>query len=470
MRSQWIAAGVAVLLGLSWIIASGGAQQATAVGGATSPLVLPVYPAAELAQWEPKFRRSIEDNYRRVMLPALTTEEAAALRKMRFNFPTDPGQVTLAFRATSAGTIELPVASLLLLKDLSGAEAWLTANRYTTFPLLEYLSVIRLGRLGQWPTRDRLPLPALGIPPGGDTAAAVLARRDDTLNKTILFVVGHEMGHLIHGLDAHGRCAAAGARCNVAQVRAAEAKADAFAVDLFRRIGIVPSGSNFLFLIASRLQPFPSEFAGAAAWQRHLASLTHPLDSQRIATVARLIAANRDGFAAGMPDSVLGRRQIDTAVVDLRTLASNLDDRSLGATQLARAKTLLPQDLRPRTTLQPALRPAVADRAATRPFTGYYRGAFRQASGGAQPVELLFRSAAGGSIDAELMLMGIRGAISGRLPVPTQIAGTMDIGGDPYDVRIDASSDGRKLSGDYRSRTNPNIRGRIEARRGAAAP
>jgi len=182
-------------------IAVSTAATALAQPAATS---LPIYSADTIREREPEFRSVIIGNYERLMRPTLNPAEARKLRAVRWSFPTNEQQVLFEFYANSAGngTITMPVASLLLLKDLATAEAWLTVNGYSTFSLLDYVTIVRLNRLAQWPASDRLPARALGIPEDALNDERVRARRNEVLSKSILFIVAHELGHLLHGLDA----------------------------------------------------------------------------------------------------------------------------------------------------------------------------------------------------------------------------------------------------------------------------
>ena len=445
-------------------IAVSTAATALAQPAATS---LPIYSADTIREREPEFRSVIIGNYERLMRPTLNPAEARKLRAVRWSFPTNEQQVLFEFYANSAGngTITMPVASLLLLKDLATAEAWLTVNGYSTFSLLDYVTIVRLNRLAQWPASDRLPARALGIPEDALNDERVRARRDGTLNTTILFIVAHELGHLLHGLDAQARCAQNRGQCDYRALQASETRADAFAIELFRRMGLVPSSSNLFFALTSRLQPLPSEFADTTSWRRNIAARTHPNDAQRIAAAANLIERDRASFATGFANPPDAMPQITALVRDLRKLSESLEDRGVSALQLAWAKTMLPADLQPRKTLLPSLRVTAADRAKRGAFAGHYRGKLAQANGLSQELEILFRTGAGGTIVGEAMVNGIRGRIEGQLASTAVLAGTIDIGGDIYDVRLETSRDGAVIRGNYGSREQPSVKGSLNLQR-----
>jgi hypothetical protein len=82
---------------------------------------LPIYPQDTIREWEPEFRAAVEDNYARLFRPRLNSRETPHLRALRFEFPTAPEQVLFQFHSRSDGAVVLPVAALLLLKDLVAA-------------------------------------------------------------------------------------------------------------------------------------------------------------------------------------------------------------------------------------------------------------------------------------------------------------------------------------------------------------
>ncbi len=412
---------------------------------------LPVYADATIREWAPEYREMVKDNYRRMILNQLSPAEAQRLRALKWDFPADPAQVLFDFYARGDGTIVLPVASLLLLKDLATAEAWLTVNGYASQTVLDYLSVIRRDRLGQWPVRERLPLAALGVPANANDNPSVLERRNENLSKSILFIMGHELGHLVHGLDAQAACRrpSGGERpagCDLAALQRAEAA-------------------------AARLTELPFEFPSDAQWQEYAKGRTHPLDSARIANVAALITAQRAAFASAFANPVAGGARVDSLVASLRQLAQLLDDRSLGGLQVSWGKTLQPQDLKPRKSMMPTLRPQPGDLAAVGAFTGYFRGELRPAGNDrGQPLELLARPAGGSNIGGELMLMGIRGQFDGALTAPRRALLTLDLGGDLYDLTLETTADGRSIAGSYQSRADRSANGRLQLTRSTTPP
>jgi hypothetical protein len=416
-------------------------------------VTFPLYSDAVIQEWESEFRGMVSDNWR-LMLNNLDADEARKLRQLKWEFPTEATEVLLHFRTFPDGRVLMPVASLLFLKDLANAEAWLTVNGYASQSVLDYVTIIRMDRLSQWPVRDRLPINALGVPASATNDARVLERRNETLSKSILFVMGHEIGHHLQGFGSFAP-------------QESEMKADAIAVDMFRRIGLIPSGSNFFFVILSRLSAFRFEFPSDEKWQDYQKKRTHPLDATRIANVADLIKMQRNSFASALPNAAAGASRVDYVVEELNKLAKLVDDRNLGGLQVAWGKTLEPQDLLPRKTPQPILRPKAAELAATGPFAGHFQGELRPTGSGnnSHSIELLFHPRAGVSISAELMMSGIRGACSGKLGDGGRADLIMEVGGDRYQLALEMSPDGRAITGRYESRDTPSVQGQLRLTR-----
>jgi hypothetical protein len=397
----------------------------------------------------------VQDNYARLFRPKLTTQEAEHLRALRFEFPTDPELVLFEFKTRVDGTVVLPVASLLLLKDLVAAQVWLEANGYSAQTMLDYLAIVRQHRLANWPASERLPLKALGIPAGATSDKHLLEQRSDILDKTVFFILGHELGHLIQGFSAQIACnqsKARGDNCDFAALQRSEAQADAFAVDMFRRIGLVPSASNFFFVASSRLSQMPFEFRDQHAWQEHAKKQSHPLDSARIRNVAALIKRQRDAFASGFSSPAIGSLRVDDAVNKLRLLSYRLDDRNLSGMQIAWAKSLEPEDIKPRRSAEPRLRPTTGDLAAKQPWTGFFIGRAEFASGGSAPLEVVMRvNGSGPQITGNVMLGGIRGRIEGRYENATRASATWTVAGDTYRLTMVTGSTPGNLTATYQS-------------------
>jgi len=122
------------------------------------------------------------------------------------------------------------------------------------------------------------------------------------LKSSILFIMAHEVGHIV--LRHRGGLKGAASQQQ-------EIEADSFALDHFAAIGATPAGMAIYFL--------------AVRWHDPLAATasygTHPVSPQRIDSIAERMVANPDAFSFAEPNRQLGRAQALSMANDLRTIA-----------------------------------------------------------------------------------------------------------------------------------------------------
>jgi hypothetical protein len=390
------------------------------------------YSRATIAEWKSEFSSMIAHNLKESMWPWLTNQDHAKIARVRFVYIDDPAAAIMGFR-TDGSIVYMPVTGLLFLKDLALAEAWLHLNGYTSQTLLDYLNALRLGRHANWGT-DGLPLQALGIPAQALQDQRVLDRRNETLSKGILFIVGHELGHVVQGLDAHTRCRGSATNaCDYAAVRRAESRADEFAAALLGRIGLVPQSAAFLYTIFSRITRSPAEFPTLEAWQAYALEQEHPIDSQRVRSLADWMKVNAK--------RLVDKSRADQLVEQLDLLARSIDDRDADLWQIACAKSLDLADLQPRATLMATLRPTASEAALSGRLAGYYRGDIRFHTLEARPLEvLLVPSSDGHSLRVQTMFGGIRGSALLNIASDRRSAnGTWSVGDDRYELVLEST-------------------------------
>lgn len=423
-----------------------------------------IYPPPLLAEWQGEFESVLNGTLHEVVLKRLTSEEAARVRGIQLAFPLDGRLWPFDFTVQGgvAPVITMPIASLMFLKDVSLAESWLHVNGWSTGALLDYMGALRFGRLAGVAPGRRGPLAALGIPADAANDRRVLDRRNETLDKLVLFIIAHELGHLLQpdGLAPQARCQRAGGLgCDRDALRRSEMAADEIAVDLMRRVGSVPNAAALFFALDSRYLGLPAE-PGADGERSRGAALTHPVDAERVRALRAAIDDRQPAFVRQLRDPSVGLARLRELSDSLRELADGLANPLLARHQTFVAKTLEPQDLLPRSTPVPTLRPGLEAQTATGPATGYHRGEMRMGSTGApMSVEVLWNtsSAADG---AQVMVQGIRGRLSGR-----NGSYVLDLGGDVYDLRLGAEPAEQPIEGTWRSRGQPSVGGVITLRR-----
>lgn len=387
---------------------------ALAAAGSVGHAADPGYGEQLQREWAEEFRAFVTDNVRGLIEPALTPAERERIGRWRFEFPIGARVAPWDFYATYDRAVVLPVESLLLLKDLSLAQAYLSVHRYSQMPVLEYAALLGNGGLERWPQAQRLPKAALGVPADLSNDKAVMDRHQQWLLSAVLWIVAHELGHLHESFAPRAEPRNDEEREVEAQrSRTAERRADAFAVDLMRRAQVTPLAASGFFALASRITTPLAASATEPAWHRHTTYRTHPLDAERVNAVADAFEARRNDFLRTYKNPVTAGLVLTATVTELRTLATTLGERGAAATQADCALTYLPQDLKPRRADTFDLQPAPGQRVVSGPWSGLFDGAAAVGGGTAPMRVLMWRD--GDRIAADTQHLCYRGRADGRI-------------------------------------------------------
>jgi len=156
------------------------------------------YDAQVLEYWATQMPEGVRANYEEVLLQALRPDERAAMGKTVLALPLEESDSLINFHA-GANTVFIPISSLRFLADICIAYAWLSLNGRDLQVLTNYLSIVQQ----QWPEKLHgaryLPLDALHIPPGVRQESRVISRMQTMFGSAVVFVLGHELGHLRYG-------------------------------------------------------------------------------------------------------------------------------------------------------------------------------------------------------------------------------------------------------------------------------
>ena len=218
----------------------------------------------------------------------LTPEQRKQLAHVSIKFPlTEPTHPLNFYANVKTGEVFFPVSSIQLLRDLTLAYSWLSVNGYDLQPITDYLVMIHY----QWTNGKLLgkkytPLEALGIPANANDDAKVSDRFQKLFGSMVVFILGHELGHIYHNHQG-----------NAQQY---EQEADQFGLGLLKNFGALPTGVGLFFHIYSHLDPFP----GDASYANNIANRTHPLGPSRLQAVIDDIQKNGASYSAGQNDSV----------------------------------------------------------------------------------------------------------------------------------------------------------------------
>jgi hypothetical protein len=253
---------------------------------------------ADAARWGDQIR----DEYRDTILPQLTDKEKAALGAIKIEVPIS-GPKGDPFQFYSDGdAVYLPALSLRFYSDLCVANAWLNAHGFDGTTVRDYVGYLfKEAGAGR---RTALPVfRTLGVPDNARDESAVANRTDRNFGNTIVFLLAHELGHVLkkHRTDLS----------DPVQKRNQEIEADAFAIEVMRRIGQPPIGVELWFdverighvqgvrsIVADR---YPTD----SEWQKYLAGLDHPVTTERLNAIAAALEKAPDAFARNQTDQAL---------------------------------------------------------------------------------------------------------------------------------------------------------------------
>ncbi|HXQ01882.1 MAG TPA: hypothetical protein VN801_02850 [Candidatus Udaeobacter sp.] len=306
-----------------------------------------LYPEEKLQADAARWSEQIQAEYRDTILPQLTDEERSALGTVKIKVPlSGPNGDPFSFYTDDKGTIYLPALSLRFFSDLCVANAWLNAHGYDGTTVRDYVGVL----LREATLSPGAPLPAvfrtLGVPDNAREESAVANRVDRNFGNTIVFLLAHELGHALKKHDTHSR--------DPVQKQRQEIEADAFAIEVMRRIGQVPLGVEFWFDVEriGHVQGIrrvaSARFPTEAEWQKYLAGLDHPVTSERLDALATAVEKAPDSFARNQADQARWTRNSKIFAQYMRLGAPSA---AIGAARVAeyeRVRDLHLEDLKPR--------------------------------------------------------------------------------------------------------------------------
>lgn len=228
-----------------------------------------------------RFGEQIRAEYRETILPKLTDAERSALSALKIEVPISaPSGDPFEFYSDK-DTVYLPALSLRFYADLCAASAWLNIHGHDGTTVRDYVGVLfREAKVS--PGAPLLPVfQTLGVPDNPRANTAVANRADRNFGNTVVFLLAHELGHILKkhppGLS------------DLAQRRTHEIEADAFAIENARRIEQWPLGIEFWFDCERIRHIAPVKFPTEAEWQKKLAALRHPVTTERLEALAAAI-------------------------------------------------------------------------------------------------------------------------------------------------------------------------------------
>lgn len=326
------------------------------------------YDRETLVYWSGQTPPGIEENFHEVVWPILTPEEKRSLAGIALVFPLEDGSHPMNFYASSDGakkTITLPISSLRFFGDIALAYAWLYESGYSLEPITDYLAMLKYQwHRGLLAGRQYKPREVLGIPADATANARVASQFQNIFGTTIVFVLGHELGHLYHKHELTK---------NRERSRQQEEEADRFGLEIMRRIAAAPVGMVQYFTILALLEPYKSD----PDYIESSNASTHPVTSSRL----RAIGSGLRSLAPDFTRTGTRAATLEKISTDVETLIKYFDDDGTQDVLRRIGLAAKPELLGPR---KPGAKIVVAPRAEAQPrapFSGQYRGKWLDAKG-----------------------------------------------------------------------------------------
>jgi hypothetical protein len=331
------------------------------------------YSDAALIKAQSVFSNDIQSLFK-VIRRHLSPEENRRLGNVRLIFPlrtcdTQPISNPLNFYSNYKERIVcLPVQSKVFFSDLLLAYVWLVDNGYQPQTVLDYAGMVGYYSRKSISARPPeqyfgdhfpLPLPVLQIPGNAAKNPTLADNRDQKVTDAMTFAFCHELGHVFYQHPSYDTLSGEQARAN-------ETQADAFAVDILRRISRAPFGTVFYFLTLAH-------FMGSQGEQL-FETRTHPLSSDRLQSLALVMEKEATDFAKNESNSEKWSRDLKTLAGQLNAAAAGLDSalflHDLQVTNLNAQN--MKERLAPRRTLTYMPTASVVERISTGKFSGAY--------------------------------------------------------------------------------------------------
>lgn len=336
-----------------------------------------LYPREKLEADAARSGEQIRAEYRETILPQLTDAERSALNAIKIDIPiSGPNGDPFEFY-TDGSTIYLPALSLRFYADLCVANAWLNAHGFDGTTVRDYVGVLfREAKLS--PRAPLLPVfPTLGVPDTARDEAAVKNRADRNFGNTIVFLLAHELGHVLKKHQTSLR--------DPVQKRTQEIEADQFAIEIMRRIAQVPIGLEFWFDVERIRHVAPIKFPTDGEWQKYLGSLDHPVTTERLEALAVAIERAPDSFARNQTNQALWTQRSKILAQYFRLAAPFASNPIARSAEYSRVRDLRLADLKPRKAAFTI--PGTTDQEPE--FNGLFAMRRTAANGGRDTVDLL---------------------------------------------------------------------------------
>ncbi|WP_372947365.1 phage exclusion protein Lit family protein [Mariniphaga sp.] len=259
-----------------------------------------MYSKQDLSYWQTRYPANISWNFNDLMLGKLYPKEKYNAFGTKLEFPLTPygemaGSPFSFYAAVPHKTIYIPISSVKFIDDLAIASAWLEQNGYSQETVMDYISVLKYS-FNRFPKGNIPgPLKALHIPDNALDDRLVDDLSQKILKSIIVWILGHELGHIVYNHPAYHSV-------SFAESQKCEKEADAFATDMFRRIGTIPAGMILLFTVFTTFYAHRGDFSNEKDWQNYLKNSTHPVSLERLKLISKKLVNTAESFTGAEPD------------------------------------------------------------------------------------------------------------------------------------------------------------------------
>ena len=283
--------------------------------------VLQLYTTSELQEIGGHYAPNLRGMWDEDFLAQVTRDERLRTGSVTLNLPlTGKARYPLEFYSSPAQRqVFLPIASVKFIDDMAVAFAYYNAMGCDQGIVSDYAAVLRF----RPQDAKGPPLETLGVPRTVLQDPKIDDGAQKILKSIIFFVSAHEYAHVMYRHKDDNTITAQ-------QAQQQEVQADAFALEVMRRIGVAPLALVYFFLISTRLEASPGDFASPAEYENYVRNqATHPVSALRILKIADYIQDNTDAFARLQPNPQLTKTSLQQLVPQLREIGNTLDDRKM---------------------------------------------------------------------------------------------------------------------------------------------
>lgn len=270
------------------------------------PVLADLYTQADIERVRTRAAPTIESSLRNGIIANLPRADRPRAAQIQLAFP-EKGEHPMAFFSDPAnGVVYMPLESIRFFDDISTLRAWFLGKNCQQDYIQSYFnSFLRK----QQPLSS--PLRAFAIDRNVALGDAYTNSTSDRLYSSgLLYILGHEVGHVMLGHQPG---------LSAALSRQQEIEADAFAMDHFARVGAMPIGALIYYLAAWWRDPVGEDVARGS----------HPVSAERIRVMAERMLQNPADFSHAEADGPEGQAIVRQVAGLLLGLAETVADEEM---------------------------------------------------------------------------------------------------------------------------------------------